>query len=276
MFGQYGLRGTVDILFPPVGEALIGIGIIGLVTNILFNLTWQFIDVSTWQAVIAGSLPGMIRKTKRDIIVGGFLVFATIGTFGTFLGAAVRGIQEVAPENIVSAVLQMSSGPDQILVWVILVLTAACVISLIDGMLLAAAQTISVDLLPSLGIGKKPLARVRLIVIGFAGVSVWGVDFLIRALGGNLFDFVYVLIVCQLSLIGPVIFSLIGAARRTPLMVIPILLSLVVGFGLVILAAIEGNSLFIDGAGSAAIVTSIVVSAIILGPRVSKRPGRSS
>ncbi len=254
---------TRDAMFPPLESGLLALGVFGLLTNIFFNLSWQFVDNSTWQSVIAGAAEQK-ERVRDELRTSGIVIFATIGVFGTLLGASARAFGDVSPDSLFGSLIGVTFGSELLFAFLLLVLTCACVMSLVDGMLLAATQTAAVDIFSTVTGKTVGMLTSRILLISMAVFSIWGVDQLITLLGGSIFDFVYILILSQLAIIGPAVLSLGGFVARSSLMVVPIALSLSVGFGMVIVGAISDSSVLIDGAGSATILTSLASSFILL------------
>jgi len=252
-----------NAMFPPIEKGLLALGAFGLTTNLFFNLSWQFVDNSTWQSIIAGAAENK-EKIRNELRVSGIAIFATIGFFGTILGASARTFADVSPDAFFGPLVGATLGFEPVFAVLLLILTCACVMSLIDGMLLAATQTATVDILSTITGKAVSLMTCRLVLIIAAALSVWGVDQLITLLGGSIFDFVYVLILSQLAIIGPAVFSLSGLVARSLLMILPIILSLSVGFGMVLVGAKSEISILIDGAGSATILTSLTATAMLI------------
>ena len=82
-------------------------------------------------------------------------------------------------------------------------------------------------------------------------------------LGGSIFDFVYVFIVLQLSLLGSILVGLISKRENTKYMGLSIVLSLILGFIFSIVGTITGRTKFVDAAGTVAAISSIVFAFII-------------
>ena len=95
-----------------------------------------------------------------------------------------------------------------------------------------------------------------------AGIfAAWGVSFIVGLIGGGIFDFVYVLIVFQLGLLGPVLLGLISKnSLKNKLMWIPIVLSVTIGIISSIVGTVKSNSYLIDGAGGITAISSIILS----------------
>lgn len=256
----------LSFVFPSFDTMIAKLGIWGLLTNIIFNLSWQFVDNSTWQSVIAGSARGTTRSAGH-LKASGLFIFFTIGLFGTLIGIGVSYISTVTPDNILLSTGVALGEYSALLVGAMVLLIVACMISLIDGMLLAVALTVIVDLIPAsfrafLESRNWILHFCRLVVLLAGLLAVFGIDYIFSILGLSLFDFVYIVIVTQLALLGPVLVGLIvGKAGRA--MYLSIVVGLVAGFGSVIYGVSTESSAFVDGAGTIAVIGS-VVSALAL------------
>ena len=90
-------------------------------------------------------------------------------------------------------------------------------------------------------------------------LAVWGIDNLIKVSGANLFDFVYIVILTQLALIGPVVVGLMTMATSKK-MWLAIVTGLIAGFGSTLIGIAAGKSYLIDGAGTFAILASLVTA----------------
>jgi Na+(H+)/acetate symporter ActP len=144
----------------------------------------------------------------------------------------------------------------------IVILSLGSMMSLVDGMLLSLALTMSNDILPkSLWTGfseKKKLQIIQLLIVAFGLMAVWGFEHILKSFAINLFDFLYIIVISQLSLIGPVVFGLYGKEKKNMFMWIAIALALVVGFGSSVIGGMTGNKILIDGAGTFSVVASLM------------------
>ncbi|MFS8159289.1 MAG: hypothetical protein ACMG6E_03585 [Candidatus Roizmanbacteria bacterium] len=100
-----------------------------------------------------------------------------------------------------------------------------------------------------------------IVIFGF--VSIWGIGFILKLLHINLFDFVYVIIISQLSLIGPVVVGLYTQNKRNGLMWIAIVIALIVGFGSIVLGEVTDLKYLIDGAATFSVITSLLVAWVV-------------
>lgn len=255
-------------MFPSFATMREKLGIWGLVTNVLFNLSWQFVDNSSWQSIIAGSANPEDR-TRRNLLSSSLVIFMTIGVLGTLLGVSLVNSPNVTPENILTMSILALPQYEPLLSIGMVILIIACVMSLVDGMFLAAALIIGVDILPTYRISadlssntKLFIAKVALVLVAI--LSVWGIDLIFRISGANLFDFVYIVILTQLAIIGPVVVGLaMRSAAKTPMWV-AIIFGLIVGFGSVIIGKTAEMPYLVDGAGTFTIVASLASAYLLL------------
>jgi hypothetical protein len=186
----------------------------------------------------------------------------------TLLGAILRAIPDLTSDNILGAVTFGLTGAWQIVVIVAVVaLILLSMMSLVDGVSLSVAQSLSVDLniIKRLSKNRKTQMMIARVLTILAGViAAWGVNLIVGMLGGGIFDFVYILIVAQLGLLGPV---LVGLIMKNPpkahLMWLPIVLSVLVGFSSSVVGVATENSFLTDGAGTITAVTSVILSMIL-------------
>jgi hypothetical protein len=254
-------------LFPSFEAAMTNMGIWGFVTNIAFNVTWQFVDTSSWQSIIAGE-----QESESDTIGNlkwsGLSIFIAPGLLGTLLGAALVGTSGVSSDNVISIIATLVPPFDGLSLFLIVALVSACVMSLLDGLFLASAYTLVIDIFhPSSTLAQvesdpekseRILLAVRTSLILLAIASSWGVSLLLEVLNLSLFQFVYVVIITQLALIGPILVGITTTRiARLPLW-LSITISLIVGFGSVLFGAVHQLQWMVDGAGTFTIASSIL------------------
>ena len=268
LFFRAPVPSLIRAAFPSFSVVLGNLGLWGLVTNLLFNLAWQFVDNSSWQSIIGGSQSSP-HAVERNLSKTGTVVFLTIGLLGTLLGIATSTLTGITADNIIVQAVATIGANKWLVGTVLTLLIAACVMSLVDGMLLACALTVVGDILPYTGFGKGLTARTkaaisRITLVVAAIMAVWGINFLFRLTGGSVFDFVYIVIVTQLALLGSVLSSWF-TARQPRTMWLSILSGLVCGFGAVAVGVISSRQYLIDGAGTFAMASSCVAAAAIIG-----------
>ena len=266
-------------MFPSVATMQENLGWWGMITNIAFSLTWQFVDTSTWQSVIAG-----VRK-KDDAVwnlcLSGVAIFIAPGILGTLLGVSLAGSPGITAENILVKAVSLAPSVNGMVLFFMFVAVVACVMSMIDGLFLASAYALVVDIMhPNKRLSQldavpeeaeRLLIRIRIALIFIAIVAIWGARFLINdVLKGSLFDFVYIVIITQLALIGPVLTGLLNrVARRFPLW-LPIFIALAIGFGSIIVGTKFDIKWLIDGAGTFTIFASCIASLGSTKPNISR------
>lgn len=256
---------SISILVPDFMSAVKNLGVFGLVTNVLLNLSWQFVDNSSWQIISTGGEnrgEGINRCLKTTAIK----IFAIY--FGeTLLGASLRGVSGLDSDNILSGIVYIigNYGGAIFAIGAVLLILIS-MMSLIDGMTLSVAQTIMVDLNLSKiiqSINKKrtsgiSLSRVLTFVLGV--LAAWGIQFMLSAVGCSIFDFVYVFTIVQLGLIGPIVIGLIFKPQNLYGMTISIVFSIAIGFMMSVYGNIYGISWFVDGAGATTVLISLLIS----------------
>ena len=260
---------SYDILIPDFTDALKSIGLTGLITNIFINISWQFVDNSSWQIISSGRDAGIgtisasLKRTGLQI----FLIYAV----ETFLGASLRGISGLDSDNVLSGIVYIIGGQGNIFfVLCIVILLLLSMMSLIDGMSLSVAQTIMVDLNFGEIIKKiKPncqsgIQTARIITLFLGALAAWGIQFVLAGFGKSIFDFVYVFTIVQLSLIGPIIMGLVFQPKYIPRMWVSIIISLILGFLLNILGNAYSISWLCDIAGTVTAVSSFAISGFLL------------
>jgi hypothetical protein len=266
-------------LFPPLTTMVENLGWWGLITNVMFNLAWQFVDMSTWQSIIGGAKASdeAIAKTLR---LSGLSIFIIPNFIATLLGASLAGTPDITPDNILVQSVSLLPSQNVVVLFLIFVAVAACVMSLIDGYFLAAAYALLIDIIhPRENLAdldadpnraKKLLLIVRVGLVAVAVVAIWGVSYLLDRLGLSLFDFVYIVIITQLALIGPVLIGL--ATNRLPRIPfwVPIICALIIGFGCVAVGTRLSAKWLVDGAGTFTIIASCLV-ALIATKRVATK-----
>lgn len=252
--------------FPSFKSALNQLGLWGILTNILFNLSWQLVDNSSWQSIIAGSRAEP-RSVQKNLVWSSAVIFMTIGVLGTALGIGISALKDLQPEQVlVQAALSIPANAD-LVAMLLIGLVVVCVMSLMDGMLLACALTVIGDILPSTRFGKQltDIQRVRaarLSLVASAVIAIWGIDVLISWTGATIFDFVYVVIVSQLALLGPVVFCWVSGPRCT-FMWTAILFGILVGSSAVVVGVLTSRQFLVDGGGTFTILASLIAAAVI-------------
>lgn len=276
LFGRFLVQSQSSMrhaLFPPfetIGTTP-GLGWWAFVTNILFNLAWQFVDNSTWQSII-GSAKATSEDIAKTVRLSGLSIFLVPNLIATILGASLAGTPEIDPNNILVKAVSLVPNLSWFVLLLVFIAVTASVMSVIDGYFLASAYALIIDVIhPTENVAdldkdpqraKRLLLVVRLGLVLLAVTAIWGVKALLELLELNLFDFVYIVIITQLSLLGPVVMALLSnRISRFPLW-IPIVAALFIGFGSVYLGTIHEYRWAIDAAGTFAILSSCILAFI--------------
>lgn len=251
-------------LLPSLPNAVTAVGIMGLLTSLLFNISWQFVDNSSWQSLNSGKAADP-EGTARDLRRSGFWTFVTVNALGTIAGALLRGMHGVTSDNVLVVFAHSIPAVGGVLVAATCLLILASMISLVDVIILAVTQALVVDV-GVLGkritsVGKRE-ARIAVLIVGVA--ASWGVEAWVHWLGGSIFNFVYIVIIPQLSLVGPVLIALRSQShgyRRSGMWIV-ILSSCAIGLLCSIVGSAIRNSLLVDGAGAVTVFMSLAGAAL--------------
>lgn len=260
--------------FPSMQAMTTNLGWLGLLSSIAFGFVWQFIDMGTWQSV-AAAFQAPLGKLKRDVFWSGILVFITPGVLGTAFGVFLSDQSDGATNPVVSAArLIQHSSP--VLQFLYVGAIIASVLSLIDGLFLAAAYAVVVDFLhPDESIDAldddedksyRTLAITRATVIAMAALAVWGVPWMIGRVFPklNLFFFSFTVVVAQLALFGPVLIAITwrrrGRSLEAPRMWLAIVSGAVAGFLAAIYGGLGGIKALTDSSSLITIAVSIGVA----------------
>lgn len=261
------LDNFIDGFFPSIEIMEKNLGWLGLFTTLAFGLAWQFVDNSTWQSVIAGANHSDL-EVKSNLRWTSFAIFIAPGIIGTILGIGLFTIKDINTDNVFSTILSLLPMEEHINVILIFLLIVSSIMSMLDGLFLTSAFTLTIDILyPNKSFetldedffgAQKILLRLRIFLVLIAITSVWGLSYLFSYLELNLFQFVYVVMVTQLALFGPSIITL--STKRVAIFPIwwPIVGALVFGFGSVLLGKSIENAYLTEGAGTLTILLSVL------------------
>jgi len=268
-------------VLPPFSTVIQSLGWVGLITNVLFSVVWQFVDMSTWQTAISTSKelgPAGVRKALRT---AGILTFIAPGVLGTAIGLLIPVNSAITSDNIFTHAIQEAGGGPLVLAIMCLAIIMT-VMSFVDGLLLAASYTIATDLFFAERVESKGLLQasdnaadelrkarestpvlttIRLGLILVAAFGTIGISAGLDFYNLTLFDALYFVIVSQLALLGAILSGLIfkALARWTGT------LSIVAGLSCGLAAACVGlrfpdwHGLY-DGAGVISGATSSLVA----------------
>lgn len=269
---------------PPLPQMVTNLGWWGVVTSIAFGLAWQFVDTTTWQSVAAAS-ESSDADLERDISLSGYLVFITPGILGTLFGIFLSNTSDGAANAVVAAARLIADQPP-VVHFLYAAAIMAAVLSLIDGLFLASAYALVVDLMhPNEAIedldsdedrATRILAVTRALLVLIAALSIWGVPLMISLLNRDLFFFSFVVVIAQLALFGPIVIGLKEAAsQRRTAMWLPILVALLAGFGFAMYGAVKQIKFLTDGAGTFTLIISFVGTWLVR-EYASRRAGRDA
>lgn len=261
---------TSSLFLPSFKQAIFSLGIVGFVTNIIFNLSWQFVDNSSWQSICSLGKRG--RSGAQTIRLAGIGTLLTVNGMGAVLGALLRGNNAIDSTNALSYVVGMTSHLKISALLAMIVILALSAMSLFDAAILSISQALLVDLNIRWTAGKKTsLTHARLATLLVGIVAAWGISLIIRVLGGSIFNFVYIVILAQLSLVGPVLVGLLSS-RRIKGMWLAIVLSLLGGAIATIIGTVTNNQSLLQVAGAITAIVSLV-TAIVLYWRFPDKSG---
>lgn len=268
-------------------NALATLGGIALLANLAFSLFWQVVDMSNWQDLSA-TLPTNDGR-RRTVIESAFLVFVFPGLIGTVIGITLSDfgdrLGQITDTNIITRFIEaLSHYP---IIGVALVgAYAAAMLSTIDGAALSAAQSGTWDLINRKEVGDvlklgpkrmpgdidaKVLAISRLLILLSTGLGAAVVMALVLKFDIDLFSIVYLVVIAQMSLVGPILFCIFGSSENTLVKygAVPISLALFLGFT----SAFAGQIMKIDWLYTFSPVVAIGISILAAWslPRVFKQ-----
>ena len=210
LYSSNGIDTYVSALFPSLEKLTSNIGLFALFTNVVFSVCWQFVDASTWQSLIASSKRDE-RETKNNLRYCGLIVFFAPGVLGTLIGVGLAGFPGIDSDNVLIRAMSITSGDSQFILFIIFFAITSCVMSLVDGLLLAAGYALVIDILrPNSSLteidanpiaARKLLALLRCVLITITLLAAWGIHALISTFDLALFSFVYLVTIPPLALI---------------------------------------------------------------------------
>lgn len=244
--------------------------------NMTFSAFWQVVDMSVWQ-----NLSGTPAEKRRfAVLVSAVAVFIFPGLIGTVIGVSLSSLQPlgVTDTNVLNQVLVALSG-DPFVATLLVAAFAASMLSTIDGYSLAGAQAATWDVIfPKKVKGLLSKGPIRTAEPDDRRVIAWGrAIVLILALTGasgvmglviygevSLFDLVYAVVVAQMSLVGPVVYSLlIPSGRLLRFGALPVIGGLGVG-AVMILMRFWGHPDYYTWAPVGAVVVSTLLTGLTL------------
>ncbi len=270
-------------LLPPVNVAVTELTWVGVPTNILFSIAWQFVDIGTWQAVVATKSETGTDAAARSLRRAGYWVFVAPGIIGTAIGIALVG-NSLDANSVLPAVIKLVGDAP----WMTFTLTlaiSATAMSFIGTTLLAIAFTLITDLLYPATVDREKLllppsaetrsdpeyqravisivswTRVALVVVALVGTYV--LEEISYAFGLGLFDQVYIVIITQLALFGPVMVALKGRQPYRFSGELSVLVALVFGIGFAVVGVIFHNADLTTGASIIGLGLSLAIALLL-------------
>lgn len=276
-------------VFPPLSQAVVELTISGFVTNIGFSLAWQFVDMSAWQTAVSTRSTSGTSGARRSLQWAGVWVFVAPGILGTTIGLTLTSYPDLTSNSVFPVLIRTLGGSPGVL-FILTVTLASTVMSFIDGMLLGIGYTFIADLLFSKVVDRNQLlalpdemkandptyqrlvvrimAGARIALVSAAVLATYGITWFSDLMQVSLFDQVYLVVVAQLALFGPVIVGLSGRRPRPFSGPIAIVASLLIGY---ILAGYGTANVLPDVVNSASMVTLLLSTAIaFFGSRHSR------
>ncbi|MBL8399189.1 MAG: hypothetical protein JNL84_13785 [Candidatus Accumulibacter sp.] len=253
---------------PDFDQAIAVLTLGGLLTNLAFSLTWQFVDMSTWQSVVSGKASATTSQSAKDLRRAGFMTFVAPGVLGTLLGIFLMPTAGVDEGNGLAKAIEALQPLGAVTSFLIFLAIASCAMSMIDGLLLVSGFTLIVDVfyrkktLTEIDSDRdsafKILGIVRLAFVVLAAFGVAGVSTIMRSLGLAEFMILYVIVVPALALFGPVFLMLLGKTSRSrSVTFVPVFAALVgVSF-------IAGGEKYAQWAGTATLLFSLILTYLI-------------
>lgn len=269
----------------PFSAAVAELTLVGFLTNLAFSLAWQFVDMTTWQSVAATDSNANPTAARKILYWSVPTVFIAPGVIGTIIGISLTG--QTLDSNSVLPALLGTVGTSSLIVFILTIAIAATAMSFVDGMLLGVGFTLITDLLfrkqvdryrlldqPSPSEAADPSYRQRVAtIVGWTRIALIaaaiGGTYVLSALGDllhlDLFGLVYIVIVSQLALLGPVLIGLLRREAKPWSGPAAIVVGLVVGHGLAVLGGFLENEGLTSGSSVFALLASLSIA--FLGSR---------
>jgi Na+/proline symporter len=229
--------------------AWVALGGIALLANAYFSLLWQAADMSTWQNI--SGLQDSGKNTRWAFIKGAAGTLLMPGLIGTLIGMGLSGKTGITSDNVLNVAVDIVSQYSTVLVLITVAGLVAAMLSTLDGLFLAAANTLTWDIshqqqvrsIIGKEIGQQPLdetekdveARIlsisHLVIVAIAMVAT----IIVSLLNANiqLFHLLYFIIIGQMSIV-PVSFAVMRNTVDQPSAksgVASVLAGLISGFG---------------------------------------------
>ena len=221
---------------------IINLGIGGFLTNCIFSLCWQFVDMGTWQTISATEESNE-KSTKGMLFWSALWIFIFPGVVGTVIGMWLRTVPSLSSDTIIATLVEVVS---QNVIFTIFVVAGfvATMLSTIDGLMLAASQAFTWDIFKQKEVNEilkyrsiivdrssdedledqipkeiiekdKSLLRLSRIIIIVLALIGSGLIFLFtNTFGISIFDLVYIVVIAQMVLVPTVISVLFFSERE--------------------------------------------------------------
>lgn len=237
---------------------ILGVG--GVITNIVFSLLWQFVDMSTWQTLASADEDK--PATRKSLYLSTGLIFLFPGAVGTWIGMYARSIEKLDSDTLLPHIITLLQGDPLLQLFIVTGLICA-MFSTLDGLLLSVGQAVAFDIKKSDGLSRvldwyksndetetkrrkelppellrteeRTFSLVRYAILASAGVGAILVVLITQHFKISIFDVVYIVIVAQLALFPAVFSCLTNPASSMKGGAASIASSFVVGLTLVVL-----------------------------------------
>lgn len=240
----------------------------GIVTNVILFLVYQFLDMSVWQNIASVSEKNR-EGTRRTLWLSAFWILIFPGVVGSALGMVMRSYENgITADTLMPTILQKAS--EQPVVFVLLVAGfIAMMLSTVDGLLLAACQALSWDLVDRKRVAvilrrretdsrqkqsesqsdrthpedeATVLDRAKYGIVCLALVGGGITLFLVKRFGVNSFNLLYVTYVAQMALFPSIWVIVRGESRFRPRGALSISLGFLTGFATVVYGLAVGST----------------------------------
>ena len=215
------------------------------------------------------------NTTKQTLKLSGILIFITPGIIGSIIGVSLAGFKDITDQNVLAKSFYYLSNyiniDHSIILATLFIVIIACIMSVLDGLFLSSSYTLVTDILyPKTNVDdfenssstSKILFLLRITLVFIAFLSIWGIGWVFKMFGGNVFEHVYLVVVTQLSLLGAVLLALLYPDRTTiiPMWII-LLLCFTIGFGFAAVGSSSPEYKWMnDGAGAFTALFSILIT----------------
>ncbi len=273
VFLFYKNNGGVFYGFNSIPKLWVALGLGGLITNMVFSLVWQFVDMSNWQNIASAS---SVKQVKKGLKLSAFWVLVFPGVIGTGVGIAMSNIPNLNDNTILESTISIIYEYPWILI-PSLIGFFAVMFSTLDGYLLSSAQSFSWDILYKRKIEEalddrlakeeesNILRYIFTIIMAIAIIGGVGTLF-IHKLGVQLFHLVYIVTVSHLSLFPTVFILLINKKKKRTVLrfdgLSSILSGLLIGFGFVVFSIIYDSDSALTWSATIGLVSAFFVGLI--------------